>query len=186
MHSSLSDESGSSESDSDSYSESDDSSEMEQPIVQRTSVSTLAPASAPAPSIARAHAPLPGLNQLAEHVKKWTILDHQLKIVYEKTKKMREYKTQLGKEIIEYMENRQKLKSKIQITNGELSFYEKKEYGPLTFAFLEKSLAEIIPDKTHVDFIMEYLKQKRSVKCTTEIRRKMHTPPPSLSIARHI
>lgn len=149
-----------SESDSE-YSESSEGEDEKQRIVSHASASSL------------------DLPQLAEYVKKWTILDHQLKIVYEKTKKMREYKSQLGKAIIEYMENHQKRKNKIHITNGELSLYEKKEYRPLTFAFIEKSLTEIIPDPTHVDFIIEYLKEKRSVKYTTEIRRKMYAPTAS-------
>jgi hypothetical protein len=109
--------------------------------------------------------------QLVENVKKWTLLDSQLKIVYEKTKKMREYKSKLGKEIIQYMESKNKLKAKIQITNGELSFYEKKEYTPLSYSYIETCLAEIIRDKSQVRFIMEYLKEKRNIKTKTEIRR---------------
>ena len=109
--------------------------------------------------------------QLVENVKKWTLLDSQLKIVYEKTKKMREYKSKLGKEIIQYMESKNKLKAKIQITNGELSFYEKKEYTPLSYSYIERCLAEIIRDKSQVRFIMEYLKEKRNIKTKTEIRR---------------
>jgi hypothetical protein len=110
-------------------------------------------------------------SQFVENVKKWVLLDSQLKIVNEKTKKMREYKSQLGTEIIQYMEMKNKLNTRIQITDGELSFYSKKDYAPLTFSYIEKCLAEIITDKSQVDFILEYLKTNRNIKNTTEIKR---------------
>jgi hypothetical protein len=36
---------------------------------------------------------------------------------------------------------------------------------------LEKCLAEIIPEKEKVQYIIKYLKEKREVKRTTELRR---------------
>jgi len=109
--------------------------------------------------------------QFVENVKKWVLLDSQLKIVNEKTKKMREYKAQLGNEIIQYMEGKNKLDSRIQITDGELSFCNKKEYAPLTYFYIEKCLAEIVSDKSQVEFIIEYLKTNRNIKNTIEVRR---------------
>jgi hypothetical protein len=40
-----------------------------------------------------------------------------------------------------------------------LKFYEKREYQPITFGYLEESLGKIIPDKTQVNYIMNYLRK---------------------------
>ena len=59
---------------------------------------------------------------------------------------------------------------KIGITNGELKVVEKKEYSPLSYGYIEKKLEEIIPDKSHVEYIIQYLKDKREINITQELR----------------
>jgi hypothetical protein len=119
-----------------------------------------------------------GENQLvpkksfAENVQKWVYLDTQLRTVNEKLKTMKEMKQQLGKEICEYMTKNQLQDKKIGITDGNLRIYEKKEYSPLTFGYLEKTLLEIIPDKGKVDYIIQYIKEKREIKISTDIKRQ--------------
>ena len=54
---------------------------------------------------------------------------------------MREMKTQLGKEICNYMTDNN-LNSHIEISDGELRFFEKKEYTTLSFGYVEKCLHE--------------------------------------------
>jgi hypothetical protein len=61
--------------------------------------------------------------------------------------------------------------NKIGISDGQLKIYDKKDYSPLTFAYIEKCLAEIIPEKKSVDYIMNYLKEHREIKTTQDIRR---------------
>ena len=96
-------------------------------------------------------------NQFIENVQKWVLIDNQLKIVNEKTKKMREMKNSLSEDICKYMNDNNLINKKIGITNGELRIVEKKDYSPLTYGYIEKKLEEIIPDKSHVEFIIQYL-----------------------------
>jgi hypothetical protein len=63
------------------------------------------------------------------------------------------------------------LENKIGITDGELRVYEKKEYSPLSYTYIEKCLAEIIPDKKQLDYIIQYLKQKREITTSLDIKR---------------
>ena len=105
-----------------------------------------------------------------DHVKRWVTIDSQQKIINEKTKKLRELKGQSSEFICNYM-NENNVQPKILITDGELRIYEKKEYSPITFGYIEKCLAEIIPDKSQVDFIIEHLKEKREITISKEIRR---------------
>lgn len=112
----------------------------------------------------------PDKNKLIENVQKWVLIEGKLKEVNEKTKKMREMKTQLGKEICGYMTDNN-LNSHIEISDGELRFFEKKEYTPLSFGYIEKRLHEIIADDNQVEFIIKYLKDKRETNTYLDIKR---------------
>ena len=69
------------------------------------------------------------------------------------------------------MEEQKSTHTKIEISDGELKLYEKKEYSPLTFAYIQSCLANIINDESHVEFIIQYLKDHREIKTQTDIRR---------------
>lgn len=106
-----------------------------------------------------------------ENVQKWVVLDKQLKMIHEKTKEIRDNKQQLTEEICNYIQNKNMTNTKIEISDGELKMYEKKEYSPLTFSYVEESLAKILADKSQVDYIIEYLKSNREIKSSPDIRR---------------
>jgi hypothetical protein len=109
--------------------------------------------------------------EFVENVQKWVILDKQLKIIHEKTKDIRENKQQLTEEICTYIKNKNMTNTKIEISDGELKMYEKKDYSPLTFTYVEESLAKILSDKSQVDYIIQYLKSNREIKSSVDIRR---------------
>ena len=94
-----------------------------------------------------------------------------MKLINEKTKKLREHKSTLTSQIVSHMEKNNLQNSKIEITDGLLKLYNKKEYSPLTYGYIEKCLANIISDKSHVDYIIQYLKDNREIKSEIDIRR---------------
>jgi hypothetical protein len=104
-----------------------------------------------------------------ESVQKWLLYEQQLKIVSEKTKQIRESKNKTTEFILNYMDKI--TQNKIKISDGELRVHEKKEYSPLTYTYVEECLAKLIPEKEHVEYIMEYLKSNRETKVSKEIRR---------------
>lgn len=106
-----------------------------------------------------------------ENVQKWLLYEQQIKIVTDKAKQIRESKNATAESICKYMQAHGLSKNKIKITDGELKIFEKKEYSPLTFTYVEECLAKIITEKENVEFIMEYLKQNREIKITHEIRK---------------
>ena len=105
-----------------------------------------------------------------ENVKKWVLCDQQLKLIKDKSDNIRDMKHALGSAICTYMDENNLSKNEIEITNGKLKIYEKKEYSPLTFSYIEQSLAKIIPDKSHVDYIIHYLKENREIKTSTDLK----------------
>lgn len=108
---------------------------------------------------------------LIESVKKWVLIDSQLKIVNEKTKIMRENKSNLTETICTYMKANNIQQNKIGISDGELSIYEKKGYSPLTYKYVEKCLAELISDEKQVEYIIQYMKSHREIEIEYDIRR---------------
>jgi hypothetical protein len=112
--------------------------------------------------------------QFVENIQKWVILDKQLKLVNEKTKEIRENKHRLTNDICNYIQNKNLSTTKIEISDGELKMYEKKEYSPLTFTYIEESLAKILTDKSQVDYVIEFLKKNREVKSSVDIRRTLY------------
>ena len=114
--------------------------------------------------------PINNKNDLVENIKRWVIIDSQLKIINEKTKRLRNMKHELTENICNF-KSKNNIDNTVKISDGELRFYEKKEYNQLTFGYIEKSLANIIPDKSQVDYIINYLKENRETSVSTDIRR---------------
>ncbi len=106
---------------------------------------------------------------LVENVQKWLMYENQLKIIHEKTKLIRDQKQQLTQSICQHMN--QKSTKQLHLSDGVLTVYEKKEYSPLTFTYIEESLGKIITDKTHVAYIIDHLKKNREVKTSHELRK---------------
>jgi uncharacterized protein YllA (UPF0747 family) len=114
--------------------------------------------------------------QFVENVKKWVAIDTQLKTINERTKQIRDMKNNLQTNIHSYMENNNLLDKKIGVSDGELRFVERKEQTALSFGYIERCLQEIMPEKSHVDYIIQYLKDKRETSVVSEIRRTYSKP----------
>jgi flagellar basal body P-ring protein FlgI len=97
-----------------------------------------------------------------------------LKLIHEKTKEIRENKNKITHDICNYIQNKNLTNTKIEISDGELKMYEKKEYSPLTFSYIEDSLSKIITDKSQINYIIQFLKQNREIKSSVDIRRTLH------------
>lgn len=108
--------------------------------------------------------------EFIKNVQKWNYLDNELKNVNEKTKKMRELKNNLGNQICMYMENNPSIK-KIGLPNCEIKMYSKKEYTPLSFTYIEKCLKEILQDDNQIEFVIQYLKDKRETTMVNDLRK---------------
>lgn len=109
-------------------------------------------------------------SDLIENIKNWVTYDSQLKLINDKTKILRENKNELTKSICNYA-TLNNIKSKIEISDGTLTFCEKKDYSPLTYSYVERCLGELINDKEKVDYIIEYMKSNREVTKSYDIKR---------------
>jgi hypothetical protein len=105
-----------------------------------------------------------------EKVKKWVMLENELKKANETTRHLRETKAAITNEICEWMKSKDMEKRTIKVSDGELRFYDKKDYSPLSYGYVESCLLKIIQDEKHVELIIKYLKDNREITTSTDIR----------------
>jgi len=104
-------------------------------------------------------------------IQQWVSIDNQIKQLNEKTKELREKRNVLEENITTHANNNNMLNATVQISDGRLKFINTKITEPLTFKYLEKTLAEVIKNESQIKLIMEHIKQKRNVKVVQEIKR---------------
>ena len=114
--------------------------------------------------------------KFVESVQKWVSIDTQIKAINEKVKKARELKSQLIGNIYQYVEKNGLENTRIEISDGDLKFYEKRDYQPITFGYVEECLEKLFSDPKEVERIMDYLHENREVKVTKDIRRNYSKP----------
>ncbi len=104
-------------------------------------------------------------------IQQWIQLDNQLKKINEQAKQLREQRNSLEQTITTYAKSNNMMNTTVQLNTDKLKFVDAKLQEPLTFKYLERSLAEIIKNESQVQLIMEHLRQKRASKIVPEIRR---------------
>ena len=105
----------------------------------------------------------------------WITLENQLKLINEKTKKMREMRQSASERICDHISSNNQFKNKIRINigeqNAEIRMYERKEYSPLTFTYIEECFKKIISDGEQVDYVIQFLKENREITTYYDIRK---------------
>ena len=101
-------------------------------------------------------------------INQWIILDNQLRIANERVKELRERRSNIGKNITDYANNKT---DKIPFTGGHLKIVNTRVHEQLTFSYLERSLREIIKNESQINIILEHIRNKREVKIVPEIKR---------------
>ena len=94
-----------------------------------------------------------------------------LKIINDKSKTIREEKHKLSSKICQHLENSGNAHRKIMIHDGDLKVYEKKDYSPLTFTYVEECLKTIITGDDNLKYIMKTLKDNREIKLSNELKK---------------
>lgn len=123
-----------------------------------------------------AHATPPTLET---KIKRWVELDNKIKETSEEVRDIRTEKAVINDEILEIIEEKKLEKATVNITDGKLRFVSTKHTAPLTLAYIEKCLGDLITNGKQVEQIMAYIKKNRESKTTMEIKRVYNTKPGS-------
>ena len=108
---------------------------------------------------------------LESKIKRWVELDNKIKLTSEEVRDVRTEKSVINDEILEIVEEKQLGKATVNISDGKLRFVTSKHTAPLTLAYIEKCLSELITNGKQVEQIMTYIKKNRETKTTMEIKR---------------
>ena len=107
-----------------------------------------------------------------QQIKQWVTLDNELRLLNERVKELRQERQEINTNIISYVNNHELNTSTIQLSDGCLKFTNNKTYTPLTFAFIEQCMKEIIPENT-VHTIIQHIKDKRLSNPVLSIKRNI-------------
>ena len=115
--------------------------------------------------------------QFVNDLKLWATYDKQIKLLNEKTKELRNQKTELGTKITGFMQEKKIQDKPIELTDGQIRYIERKEYSPLTFSYIEECLEKILADKSQVEYVVHYLKENRKTNSVVELKRTYTSHP---------
>jgi hypothetical protein len=106
---------------------------------------------------------------LTEKVKQWVMIDKQIQLYQQKLKECRTQKAELTDHLCTYISSVSG-KNSIALSTGELRMVERRDHTPLSFSYIEARLREIITDPDQAGLIIEYLKDKRELKTSLDIK----------------
>jgi len=106
-----------------------------------------------------------------KQVYKWIEMDNKIKKINAELKTLREGKNDIETSIMETVNNKKLLNTSLALPDGRLRFVETKTTNPISLTFIEKCLNELIPNKSQVQHILKYMKDKREIKTNPEIKR---------------
>jgi hypothetical protein len=106
-----------------------------------------------------------------DNVRQWTILDTKIRLANTQLREMRTARDNLSKSVCDHMKQTGIDKRKIEIADSKIEVSEKKEYSSLTMGYLEKCLSAIIQEHESVKHILQYIKDKREIKKSVELKR---------------
>lgn len=107
----------------------------------------------------------------SETVNAWFALDNEQQSLLEKLALLRKQKQKLSDSIMDTLKSKNKLHCTLDLPEGQLRVLNRKEYGHLTFHYIETCFESLILDDTQRDFVLKYLKDNREVKTVSELKR---------------
>jgi len=106
-----------------------------------------------------------------KQIQKWVEVDNKIKKINAELKVSREMKNDLEASIMTTVNNKKMLNTSLSLPDGRLRFVETKTTNPISLTFVEQCLSELIPNKSQVQHILKYMKDKREIKINPEIKR---------------
>ena len=103
----------------------------------------------------------------------WKQLSESLTEKNDEIKKIRATKNDAENKILEYMSNHNALDKPIKLSKDgkdKIIVSKKRDYGTLTFSYVEECLEKILSKREEVDYILDYLHNNREVRETACLR----------------
>ena len=109
-----------------------------------------------------------------QKIRNWVSIDNQITTLRNEMRDLRNTKNELKEEIYTYAEQNELDRAVIKISDGQLKFQQIKQSNPLTFKYIKQCLTDCIENTKQVDYIMNYIKEKREFKTSYDIKRSFN------------
>ena len=106
-----------------------------------------------------------------EQIQTWVSIDNEIKKYNEQIKLLRNKRNHITEKVTSYLEENSLEKAKIEITGGSIGFIQNRIVAPLSLKFVEQCLKDVIANEGQVDQIMTYIKEKREIKYSPDLKR---------------
>ena len=111
------------------------------------------------------------MEEFQNNIKEWVHYDNESQRLLQQLKTIREQKNNCLESIIDYSNQNSLNNHTIQISDGRLRISHYRQSNPLSLQFIEQCLQDVIQDNSHVEHIMNYIKEKRPHKIEQSLKR---------------
>ena len=108
---------------------------------------------------------------LQEQVKSWVGMDDSIRDMNDRVKLLKDNKSDVQASITEYIAGRDMVNTVIRTSDSDIRFNVARTAAPLTFKHLQLCLTELVQNEEQVQRMIAYIKEKRPVKETMEMKR---------------
>tara|TARA_A100001015_G_C15033984_1_gene734889 strand:- start:2063 stop:2407 length:345 start_codon:yes stop_codon:yes gene_type:complete len=107
-----------------------------------------------------------------DDIKKYVILDNEIKEISNRLKSLRQEKNIYNKRIITYIKNNELEEATIKINDGKLNFINTPQNQILTFRYLESCFNKFFKNQPEIsNLLLNFIKNEREIKFIKEIKR---------------
>ena len=110
--------------------------------------------------------------ELSQKLQSYLNIDAELQELAERQKALREQKHLLQDSIVELMKSNNLETRTIKLSGRQINLVPRKQYSGITFGYLDKTLGELIQDPDQKSYVLQYLKDHRTMKEVHELRVK--------------
>ena len=108
---------------------------------------------------------------LEEQVKSWVGMDNDIRDMSDRVKVLKDDRSSVQTGITEYIADRGMVNTVIRTSDSDIRFNLSRTSAPLTFKHLQMCLADLVQNEEQVQRMIAYIKDKRPVKETMEMKR---------------
>lgn len=108
---------------------------------------------------------------LEENIKKWVLLDNNIKNLTNEIKQLKQVKNTYNANIINYISTNELNNATIKISDGKLKFVNVNYPQPLTYKFIYECFIKCFNNENKAQELLNFIKSERDIKTIKEIKR---------------
>jgi hypothetical protein len=113
---------------------------------------------------------VPNTQTFSQKMQEWNRLRTQISFLQEELKPLKERQQELSTEMRQIMREKDRLNLVIDLPDGFVRVQSRKEYSGMTFQYINQCMETLIPDEEQRQYVLQYLKDNRTVREVEELK----------------